>query len=257
MNAPVLVTGGTGGLGSLIVPLLRAAGREVRLLTRGSRPPEGLRHVTADLRTGQGIDPAVEGVGTVLHLAGGPKGDDAATRNLVAAAELAGVEHLLLISVIGADRLPIGYFRAKAESERALRESSVPWTILRAAQFHDLTLAMVRALAKSPLVPVPGMRWEPVDARDVAERLTALTLGAPAGRVPDLAGPEVLPMGHLLRTYLAARGTRRLTVPLRIPGAVGRSYRAGENLAGAEAERATRTWEGFLAERVDPARPRR
>ncbi|MFL1431481.1 MULTISPECIES: SDR family oxidoreductase, partial [unclassified Nocardiopsis] len=223
MNAPVLVTGGTGTLGSLVVPLLRDAGLDVRLLTRGSRPaPAGLTHVKADLRTGEGIAPALEGVGTVLHLAGGPKGDDVATRNLVAAAERAGVAHLLLISVVAADRVPLGYFRAKLEAERAVQESAVPWTVLRAAQFHDLALSVVQALAKSPLVPVPGLRWETVDARDVAERLAGLAVGAPAGRVADLAGPQVLPMADLLRTYLAARGTRRPTVPLPIPGAAGR-----------------------------------
>ncbi|WP_306366636.1 SDR family oxidoreductase [Nocardiopsis sp. CC223A] len=258
MNAPVLVTGGTGTLGSLVVPLLRDAGHEVRLLTRGSRPaPGGLVHVRADLRTGEGIDPALEGIGTVLHLAGGPKGDDVATRNLVAAAERAGVGHLLLISVVAADRVPLGYFRAKLGAERAVRESTVPSTVLRAAQFHDLALAAVRTLAKSPLVPVPGLRWEPVDARDVAERLAALAAGGPAGRVADLAGPEVLPMADLLRTYLAARGVRRPTIPLRIPGAAGRAYRAGENLAGPDADRGTRTWAAFLAERTGTESSRR
>ncbi|CAL9442958.1 hypothetical protein SUDANB121_02299 [Nocardiopsis dassonvillei] len=254
MNAPVLVTGGTGTLGSLTVPLLRDAGHDVRLLTRGSRPaPEGLTHVKADLLTGEGIGAALDGVGTVLHLAGGPKGDDVATRNLVAAAERAGVGHLLLISVVAADRVPLGYFRAKLGAERAVTGSAVPWTVLRAAQFHDLALTAVRALAKSPLVPLPGLRWESVDARDVAERLAALAVGEPAGRVADLAGPEVLPMADLVRTYLAARGIRRPTVPLRVPGAAGRAYRAGENLAGPNADRGARTWAAFLEERVGTA----
>jgi uncharacterized protein YbjT (DUF2867 family) len=116
-NSPLLVTGGTGTLGSLAVPLLREAGCRVRSLSRGGTPAgggvDGVEYVTGDLLGDKGIAAAVEGVRTVLHLAGGPKGDEEATRNLVRASERAGVRHLVLISVVAADRVPLGYFRAK------------------------------------------------------------------------------------------------------------------------------------------------
>src|SRR5687768_9908661 len=135
MNAPLLVTGGTGNIGSRVVPLLREAGRDIRILSRHPRTPEpGIQHVVGDTVAGRGLAAALDGVEVVLHLAGGAKGDDVAARNLAAAAREAGVRHLVLISVIGADRMPIGYFRAKAEAERAIAESGVPWTVLRAAQ---------------------------------------------------------------------------------------------------------------------------
>jgi uncharacterized protein YbjT (DUF2867 family) len=253
MTMPILVTGGTGTLGREVVPLLRQAGRDVRVLSRQSREGgNGVEHVVGDLSTGEGVAAALRGVGTVLHLAGRPKGDDAATRNLVRAATTTGaVEHLVAISVIGADRLPIGYFRMKAEVERVVAESGLQWTVLRAAQFHDLALKVAKGMGRSPVVPAPGgIRWEPVDARDVAARLVELTLGAPAGRVADLAGPEVHPLSDLVRGYLNASGKRRPMVPLRVPGKVGRAYRSGDNLAGDGADRGARSWEAFLAERL-------
>ena len=254
MTTPILVTGGTGTLGRHVVPLLRQAGQDVRVLSRQPRDRgDGTDYVVGDLTTGEGVAAALRGVGTVLHLAGRPKGDDAATRNLVRAATATGaVEHLVAISVIGADRVPIGYFRMKAEVERVVAESGLPWTVLRAAQFHDLALKVAEGMARSPVVPAPGgIRWEPVDARDVAARLVELTLGgAPAGRVPDLAGPAVHALGDLVRDYLNAAGKRRPMLPVRVPGKVGRAYRTGDNLAGDSADRGTRTWEAFLAERL-------
>lgn len=258
MTSSILVTGGTGTLGRSVTPLLRDAGRDVRVLSRHSRAPEeGVEYVAADLLKGEekAIESAVDGVETVLHLAGGPRGDDEATRNLVRAASRAGVRHFVYISVIGADRMPIGYFRAKSGAERVVEESGLPWTTLRAAQFHDLILTMTRPMAKLPVVLAPGgLRLQPVDARDVAARLVELTLGEPAGRVADLAGPKLYRLDELTRDYLQARAdgrpTRRPTVPLRIPGKVGRAYRAGDNLAPVGADAGERTWEDFLAGRV-------
>jgi uncharacterized protein YbjT (DUF2867 family) len=253
----ILVTGGTGTLGRLVVPRLAQAGHRVRVLSRrGGEPVDGVEHVTGDLLTGDGVEAAVAGVEVVVHLAGGPKGDAEAADRLVRAASAAGgVRHLVHISAIGADRVPLAWFRAKLGAERAVAGSGLPWTILRAAQFHDLALTVVEKMAKLPVVPVPGgLRFEPVDARDVAERLVELTLGEPSGLVPDLAGPAVYPLGDLVRGYLAARDKRRPLLPVRMPGKAGRAYRAGDNLAGEGATVGARTWEDFLAERVPAAR---
>jgi uncharacterized protein YbjT (DUF2867 family) len=251
MNHPLLVTGGTGTLGRQVTPLLAAAGRELRVLSRRPHEPApGIELVTGDLATNAGVDAAVDGVDAVLHLAGGPKGDDVATRNLAQAASRAGVKHLVMISVIGAERMPLGYFTAKLRAERAVRESGVPWTVLRAAQFHDLVLTIARGMARLPLLPVPReVRFQPVDAREVASRLVELSLGPPSGLVADLPGPRVSPMRELVAGYLEATGRRRLILPVRIPGRVGRAYRAGANLSDAEV-RGSGTWEDFLAERL-------
>lgn len=250
MTSHILLTGGTGTLGRHVTPLLLDSGSKLRLLSRRKREREsanGIEYVVGDLLKGEGIDAAVDGVETILHLAGGPKGDDIATRNLVAAARQAGARHIVLISVTGADRVPVGYVKAKLGAERALAGSGVPWTVLRAAQFHDLVLGAARALAKSPVVPVPsGIRLQPVDSREVAARLVELALGGPAGRVPDMVGPKVYQADELMRGYLRASGKRRLLVPVRLPGAAGRSYRDGENLTLDGATFGQRTWEEFL-----------
>ncbi|MFI7431231.1 SDR family oxidoreductase [Micromonospora sp. NPDC049836] len=252
MSAPILVTGGTGTLGRLVIPLLCDAGHRVRVLSRhGGRPADGVAHVTADLLTGAGVLPAVQGVRTVLHLAGGPKGDDVAARTLVDAARRAGVRHLVHISVVGADRVPLAWLRSKLDAERAIADSGVPWTVLRAAQFHDLTLTMLAKLAALPVVPVPrGLRLEPVDAAEVAARLVELTLGEPAGLVPDLVGPARYGVDELMRDYLRAVGKRRLFLPVPLPGRAGRAYRDGDNLARDGAVTGGRSWAEFLAERL-------
>ena len=256
MNPPLLVTGGTGTIGSRVVPILRQAGRDVRILSRhpGVNEP-GVEHFGGDTVAGRGLVEALDGVDVVLHLAGGAKGDDVAARNLAVAASAADVRHLVLISVIGADRMPIGYFRAKADAERTFADSGVPWTVLRAAQLHGLVLPIVRGMTKAPLLPVPGgLRLEPVDVDEVAARLAELALGAPAGRVADIAGPEVLTVRELADEYVdATGGRRRRGLPIRIPGAVGRAYRAGENLAGEQVQRGVRTWREFVQRQFIPA----
>ncbi|MFF7991532.1 SDR family oxidoreductase [Kitasatospora xanthocidica] len=253
----MLVTGGTGTLGRQVLPLLRAAGRPVRVLSRQERAAaDGVTYARGDLlgdpaEAAARLDAAMAGVHTVLHLAGGPKGDDAATRLVVDAARRAGVRHLVYISVIGADRIPLGYFRAKLGAEEAVAGSGLPYTVLRAAQFHDLAFTVVEKMAKLPVVPAPGgVRWQPVDVREVAARLVELALGEPAGAVPDLAGPTVYEMGELTRRYLEAQGRSRRQLPVRVPGKVGRAYRAGDNLTLTGAEHGRRTWEEYLAERL-------
>src|SRR5919198_2306899 len=194
MTLPILVTGGTGTLGPRLVPRLQQAGADIRVLTRHSRPDQdGVRFLTGDLATGQGIEQAVDEVTTIVHLAGSNKGDDALTRNLVrAVSSRGGRPHLVYISVVGADRIPMasaidrtmfGYFGSKLATERVVAESGLPWTTLRATQFHDLMLTVARQLAKLPVIPVPSRSdFQPVDTDEVAARAVELAPGQPAGR---------------------------------------------------------------------------
>jgi uncharacterized protein YbjT (DUF2867 family) len=262
MTSPILVTGVTGTLGRQVVPRLRNTGRGVRVLSRhGRTDEEGIRYLTGDLATGEGVELAVRGVETIIHCAGTAKGDDVKVRHLVEAASRAGVRHLVFISVVGADRIPVqsgidramfGYFAAKRAAEQVIAGSGLPWTTLCATQFHDLTLLTIQQLTKLPVVPVPaGWRVQPVDPGEVADRLVELALGAPAGLVPDLGGPQIYELAQLVRTYLRAAHRRRPILPVRLPGKANRAYRAGANLAPHRAVD-RRTWEEFLAERVSP-----
>ena len=258
MTLPILITGGTGNLGGHVVPLLQDKGCELRVLSRRERDSEaGVEYVTGDLASGEGIEAAVDGVETIVHLAGSNKGDDDKTRTLVQAAQRAGSTHLVYISVVGADRIPVtsradramfGYFAAKRASELIISDSGLPWTTLRATQFNELMLATARRLAKLPVVPVPaGWQVQPIAADEVAARLVELTLGEPTGLVPDIGGPRVYEMKELIRSYLRAAGKRRLLIPVRLPGKANRAYREGANLAPDRAV-GQRTWEEFLSE---------
>jgi uncharacterized protein YbjT (DUF2867 family) len=265
MTSPILVTGGTGTLGRLVVQRLLDAGRNVRVLSRRSHKAEaGIEFMTGDLATGEGIEPAVDGVETIVHLAGSAKGDEDKARNLVQAASRAGAPHLVYISVVGADRIPVvsgvdrnmfGYFASKRAAEKVIEDSGLPFTTLRATQFHDLMLMVAQALAKLPVVPVPaGFRVQPVDADEVAARLVELTLGESAGLVLDMGGPRVYGAADLFRGYLqASKRRRRPIVPLWLPGKAARAFRGGANLAPEQAV-GHRTWEEFLTERLSQRR---
>jgi uncharacterized protein YbjT (DUF2867 family) len=260
MTSRILVIGGTGTLGRPVVSLLRDAGYEVRVLCRRTHEAaDGIEYLTGDLLQDEGIQAAVDGAGIIVNCAGSPKRDEEHARNLVRAAARAGTPHLVYISVVGADRIPIassidramfGYFGAKLAAERVVADSGLPWTTLRATQFYDALLIVGRQMAKLPVIPVPaGFRFQPVDTGEVAARLVELALGTPAGLVPDMAGPRVYGMAELLRGYLQARRKHRAIVPVRFPGKAARAVRAGANLAPDRAV-GHRTWEDFLAERV-------
>ena len=258
----ILVTGGAGVLGRLVVKHLSAAGYPVRGMSRRKSPADdwpGAQWAQADLETGERIEAAVEGVEIIVHCAGSGKSDEDKARNLVRAASHAGVRHLVYISVVGANQIPVssfidrtmfGYFASKLAAEHIVAESGLPWTTLRATQFHYLTLKVARSMAKLPVVPLPsGFQFQPIDEGEVAARLAELALGTPSGLVPDMAGPKVYSMAELLRGYLQASHQHRPIIPVWLPGKAARAVRAGANLAP---ERAVglRTWEEFLADQV-------
>ncbi|MFE0510222.1 SDR family oxidoreductase [Streptomyces sp. NPDC058964] len=241
----ILVTGGTGTLGRLVAERLRADGHEVRVLSRHAQPH------AVDLREGgAGLDAAVAGVDTVVHCASSPKGgDERAAENLIAAARRAGVRHLVYISIVGVDRVPFGYYKAKLAVEKLVEESGLGWTVLRATQFHDLLVQLFRALAKSPVMPLPaGISDQPIEVAEVAGRLAELAAGAPAGRVADMGGPQVRTFDSLARAYLRATGRRRPLLGVPLPGGTARAFRSGGHLAP---ERAVGkgTFEEYLARR--------
>lgn len=257
MGSTVLVTGGTGRLGSLVVARLLASGHSVRVLSR--RPKDrndGVAQVRGDLTTGAGVEAAVTGIDVVVHCAGNAKGDEHMTATLAQAALRAGVGHLAYISVVGAERVPVvsgfdrmafGYFAAKLAAERELAASGVPHSILRATQFQESMLALARQMVKSPVIPAPtGSRFQPVAVDEVAARLVTLAMGEPAGLAPELGGPRAYLLDELIRGFLATTGKRRLFVPLHMPGEAAAAVRAGANLTPDHAD-GVQTWEQLLA----------
>lgn len=255
--ATILVTGGTGTLGRPLIDRLLDDGHDVRALSR--RPHTGagrsrLHSYAVDLHDGRGLAEALADVDTVVHCATTPSGGDAeAAGHLIEAARAAEVPHLLYISIVGVDRVPLRYYRTKLAVERLIEDSGIGWTVLRTTQFHDLVLGLVKAGARSPVLPVPtGVRVQPVEVREVADRLAELAAGEPAGRVTDLGGPEVLDARDLVRATLEAGGRRRLLLPLWLPGSAAAALRRGGNLVPEHAD-GRRTYAEFLAERAGDA----
>jgi uncharacterized protein YbjT (DUF2867 family) len=253
----VLVTGGTGLLGRAVVTGLTAAGHDVRTMSRTAAPGT----VGGDLATGAGLDAAVAGADTVVHCASDARDprriDVDGTRRLVDAARQAGGPHLVYVSIVGVDRIPWAYYRAKLDAEREVAVSGLPWSTLRATQFHEFTAALLERLTSLPAVPAPrGWRFQPVDVREVAARLTAVVAEGPAGLLPDLGGPEVLTVAELARAHLAATGRRRPVVPLPVPGRFSAALRVGANLAP-DGRAGGRTFAAFLAARSPEHAPGR
>jgi uncharacterized protein YbjT (DUF2867 family) len=245
----ILVTGGTGVLGRVVVDRLRAAGQQVRVLSRKPGPDR----VVADLSTGEGLAAAVADAEVIVHLASiFRRGrDPKAAQRLLAAA--GGVGHLVYVSIVGVDRVPFGYYQDKLAVERLIERSGVPYTVQRATQFHDLIRTQLAGAAKLPVLPLPAWPFQPVDVRDVADRVAELAAGKPAGRAPDFGGPEVHELRDLAREYLTVTGRRRAILPVRLPGKVFRAYRAGGHLTPEHATGKV-TFAEYLAEHPNPRR---
>ena len=210
----ILVTGATGQLGAPTLAALRAAGREAAGSSSSGR--NGLR--PADLFTGEGLDDALSDVETVIHCAqtGGRK-DLRLVRNLTAAAQRAGVGHLVLISIVGIEDIPMPYYDQRVEIEKIAGASGVPLTIQRATQFHTLIDQLFSAQRRMPVVIAPASRFQTIAVSEVAGRLADLATGGPQGRVEDIGGPEQLGIGELFRQWRAARGVRRPSLQIRLP----------------------------------------
>ncbi|MDQ4137575.1 MAG: NAD(P)H-binding protein [Actinomycetota bacterium] len=222
----VLVTGGTGKLGRRVVPALRQRGHDVRVLSR--RPGNEQGRILGDLSRGEGLAAALDGVDVVVHTAtANGRGDVRQARNLLAA--MRPDQHLLAVSIVGIDSIPLPYYRAKLEVERLIGDSGVPWTVLRSTQFHDLIAKIFDLQRRLPLLLSPAFSVQPVDVRDVAAHLATLASAPPAGRVPDFGGPEVRRFRDLAAAWAAFHARSPRIADLRLPGQIFAGYRSGAN----------------------------
>ncbi|HKG39451.1 MAG TPA: NAD(P)H-binding protein [Conexibacter sp.] len=227
----VAVIGGTGGLGSRVVAELAARGDVVRAVSRRTPAegtlPNGVAHARADLTSGDGVREALEGIETVLDASNALRhARDVlvdGTLRLVAAGADVGVQHHVAISIVGCDRVPNAYYDAKVAQEQALASGSVPWSLLRSTQFHTLLAGVFTTAARRRVLPTGRLLFQPIDTPVVARRLADVVHAGPAGRVADLAGPQVETLTELARSWRAHHDRRLL--PLPIP-ALGRGFRA-------------------------------
>lgn len=206
-----VVTGGSGSLGRHVVAALPGA----RAVSRSTG---------TDLLRGTGLHALRADV--VVHCATSFRHEVDMARTVLAAKPA----HLVHISIVGCDRVPLPYYKQKHAAEQLIINSGVPHTILRATQFHSLLRRMFDGASKLPLMLVPGFAFQPVDEAEVGIELATLAQAAPSGVAPEMGGPEIHEAIDLARTYLRATGKKRTLVPLKVPGATYRAYRAGGHL---------------------------
>lgn len=205
----IVVIGGSGLIGSRLVDLLRENCQDVVSTSRA----DGVNTVT-----GEGLDDVLEGAEVVFDVTKPPSLDGKAARefyetsgqNIIAAEIRAGVEHHIALSVVGTDRLQErGTFGAKLAQEKLIRQSPVPYTILRATQFFEFLRAIADDATVEGRVLLPPALVQPVAADDVAAALAELAFSAPANGIVEVAGPERFRLVELIRRYLLATGDTR------------------------------------------------
>jgi len=241
----IAVAGGTGVAGRWTVEALRAGGHDVIVIARSA----GI-----DLVTGDGLDAALAGVDAVIDATNvastGKRASSAffgaTARSLMRSAAAAGVRHIVVLSIIGIDRVAYGYYQGKLHQEEVLKESTVPVSILRAAQFHEFP-GQYLAKMPGPVVIVPRWRAQPVAAREVGAALAGIAAGDPVP-MSELAGPREEIMADMVRQVVRARGDRRLVVSVRVPGATGKAMAGRGGLPAGPGLRGTQTFADWLAE---------
>ena len=235
----ILVTGGTGALGRDVVARLRDLGHTARVLSRKPAPANDSDWVQGDLATGVGLETAVKGIDAIVHAGSATVQplkyrvtDVLGTRRLLAMAREYGVAHAVYVSIVGMEGVAFPYYRAKLEAEAVVRENIVPWSILRATQFHTLMELFLDLLNKLPRVAtVPyGWQFQPVDPTDVAARLVEVVTNRPAGMLPDYGGPEVRDFKSIAESWLKARKLGKRLVNLPMPFKFSRQFADGRLL---------------------------
>ena len=180
--------------------------------------------MVGDLATGAGLREALTGVETVLHLAtSAGKKDVPQIERLLSAAREAGIRHFVYISIVGVDAVPFPYYRAKFACEQAIERSGIPFTILRATQFHSFVAMVPRSQRRMPVILSVDAPDQPIAVEEVAVRLAELVEAGPSGRVADIGGPE------------------QLTRPMQAASPYSRVSRRSRHSSGTEPTEETRT----------------
>ncbi|GAA1894817.1 SDR family oxidoreductase [Lapillicoccus jejuensis] len=246
------VAGATGTVGRLVARTADDRGHEVVPLARS---------LGVDLSTGDGLRERLHGVDAVVDVTNVSTqrrsvAEDfftSVTGHLLAAEQAAGVGHHVLLSIVGIDDVPSGYYLGKVAQEAAVRAGPTPWSILRATQFHEFAEQMLDVARVGRTSLVPDLLSQTVAAADVAKVLVDAVERGPRGRLVDLGGPAVARLPDLSRRLVGAVGEHRRVVPLPLPGRTGRLMREGALLPRGRWRVGDTTFEAWLTERA--ARP--
>lgn len=208
----IVVIGGTGLVGSKVVKHLRARGHDVL----AASPASGVNTIT-----GEGLNEALTGANVVIDLANSPSFEDAAVleffrtagKNLFAAEVAAGVQHHVALSIVGCDRLPeCGYFQGKVAQEKLIRESGVPYTIVRSTQFMEFLGGIAQAGSAGRTVRLSPALFQPIASDDVALAVADFAEGKPRNGFTEIAGPERVRLADIVQRYMEATNDSREVV---------------------------------------------
>ncbi|WP_304454609.1 SDR family oxidoreductase [Nocardiopsis sp. YSL2] len=243
----IAIAGATGNIGSLTAAALERAGHHVVPISRS---------LGVDLTTGAGLDDALAGVEAVVDATNHTGTEQSETvayfgttsRTLLAAEEKAGVRHHVVLSIVGVDAVDgNAHYAGKREQERLASEGPVPWTIVRATQFHDFAAMVASWTEQDGVAPIAPLLVQPIAPADVADVLAEVAAGEPQGRYRDVAGPETQDLVDMARRTHAARGQDIRLVPT-WSGLFGPSMAGNVLLPGEGARLAPTTFDTWLAQ---------
>jgi uncharacterized protein YbjT (DUF2867 family) len=249
----IVIIGGTGLIGTQLGALLQQTGHQVV----AAAPSTGV-----DTLTGQGLDAALQGAQVVVDVSNSPSFEaeavmhffETSTRNLTRAAAAARVPHVVALSIVGVDVLPgNAYFHAKVAQERLLRESGLPWSVVRATQFHEFIATIADSYTRDGVVHAPSAGIQTIASADVARALADTALGAPLNDWREIGGPQRSGIDALLREFLAAKGDPRTVQTDDSAGYFGAPVQASTLQTHEGAWIAPTTWQAWLARSTQPA----
>jgi uncharacterized protein YbjT (DUF2867 family) len=257
MRERILLTGGTGTLGSITDQKLKDDGFRVRIMSR--QPPKSSERLSgewavADLTSGDGVSQAVEGVDWIIHAASSPFPSSMelnAARNLLQAAQQNQIRHLVYISILGVDRIDFSYYQSKSEVEKLIKSSGLDYSIIRSAQFHTFVESILAALTKLPIVPLPkDWRFQSISPKDVADHLVGIIHGGPIHGTRRIAGPEILTLREMLTAWQQVFETHKPVLSVPMPGGLSKGFSRGDNTDPSLAIEGE-TWRQYLMEKLD------
>jgi uncharacterized protein YbjT (DUF2867 family) len=249
----VVVIGGTGRIGAKVVGMLNELGHDAI----AAAPETGVNTLT-----NEGVDEAVTAADVIVDVSNAPSFEDQAvmdfftvsTRNVLAAANAAGVAHCVVLSVVGSDRLPdSGYLRAKVNQEKLIADSGIPFTIVRATQFYEFLRGIADASTVGGQVRLPPVQFQPMAASDVVAGVVEASVGTPANGIQELGGPERVRMDELIARVLLDGGDWREVVSDQHATYFGTELADDSLVPGPEASLSTTTYADWARLPLSPS----
>ncbi|MCW2753537.1 MAG: hypothetical protein JWQ32_948 [Marmoricola sp.] len=244
----IAVAGGTGMVGAMVADQLRARGHEPVVLARATG---------VDLMTGAGLEDRLDGVEAVVDVTStatisakvATRFFTTTTGHLLTAGYAAGVRHHVLLSIVGVDVTPFGYYVGKLAQEELVKDGKVPFTIIRATQFHEFAEQMIERSSVGPVLVVPRMSSAPIAATEVAALLAEVALGVPREIAPEVGGPRTESVPDMTRRLLRKQGSRRPVLTARILGRAGRAMAGGALIPANPGTVGVQTYDEWLEQR--------